>query len=117
MTTADYLIRLERDMTAGFLHLLVLLHVRRDEPIHGYGLIKNMDASTGAKGLWKEGTVYPLLAQLEKEGLVQSRWGKGSTGPRRKYYEITPAGRQVLRLAQGIWHDLRTTLDTLVEAP
>jgi PadR family transcriptional regulator, regulatory protein PadR len=85
MTAADFLIKLERDLASGFLHLLVLAHVERIGPIHGYGLIKAMDDATGNKGLWKEGTVYPLLNQLEKEGLVRSRWGKGASGPRRKY--------------------------------
>lgn len=111
---ADYLVRVERDMTTGFLHPLVLLHVQRDGPIHGYALIKAMEATTG-RSLWKEGTVYPLLAHLEKEGLVESRWGTGTSGPRRKYHQITPAGRQVVRLAAVIWKDLRTNLDRLLE--
>jgi PadR family transcriptional regulator PadR len=56
-----------------------------------------------------------VLANLESEGIVKSRWGQGTTGPRRKYYELTPAGRQVLRLARLQWAELRATVDTILE--
>ncbi len=115
MNTSDYLLKLERDMTSGFLHLLVLEHVHHHQPIHGYGLIQAMDESTGRRGQWKDGTVYPLLVTMEKEGLLKSRWGKGSEGPRRKYYEMTPSGEEVRQLAHLKWHRLRRQLDNLLE--
>ena len=115
MAVTDSLARLERDMTAGMMHLLVLSHLRKDGPLHGYGLIKAMEASTG-KGLWKEGTVYPLLAAMERDGLVLARWGEPAAGPRRKYYQLTPAGRQALRIALDHWRQLRDTVDHLMEA-
>jgi DNA-binding PadR family transcriptional regulator len=114
-TTGDYLLKLERDMVGGFLHLLILQHLARHQVLHGYGLIKAMEEGTGGRGLWKEGTIYPLLAAMEAEGLVRSRWGVGEEGPRRKYYELTGAGRQVLRLAKAQWADLRAMLDALLE--
>ncbi len=113
MAVTDSLERIERDMTAGMMHVLVLGHLR-SEPLHGYGLIKAMEASTG-KGLWKEGTVYPLLAAMERDGLVLARWGEGGTGARRKYYQLTPAGRQALRIAVDHWRGLRKTMDKLLE--
>ncbi len=114
MVATDFLERIERDMTAGMMHVLVLSHLRKDGPLHGYGLIKAMEASTG-KGQWKEGTVYPLLAALERDGLVLARWGEPATGPRRKYYQLTPAGRQALRIAEDHWRQLRKTMDRLLE--
>lgn len=114
MRTADYLERLERDMTGGFLHLLVLEHLRRHQPIHGYGLIRAMEADK-APGQWKEGTIYPLLATFEKEGLIRSRWGKPGSGARRKYYETTPAGDEVRDLAVLKWNRLRDRLDDILE--
>lgn len=116
MNAADYLLKLERDMTGGFLHLLVLEYVQRLEPIHGYGLIRGMEEAQ-APGQWKEGTVYPLLAALEKEGLVKSRWGRPGRGARRKYYETTPAGREIRDLAILKWQRLRARLDTILEDP
>jgi DNA-binding PadR family transcriptional regulator len=112
--TAQFLVRMEREMTTGFQHVLLLATLRRHTVLHGYGLIRALEETT-AKGLWKEGTIYPVLANLEAEGIVKSRWGEGTTGARRKYYELTPAGRQVLRLARLQWTELRQTLDTLLE--
>lgn len=112
MVVTDSLERLERDMRAGMMHVLVLGHLKAG-PLHGYGLIKAMEATTG-EGQWKEGTVYPLLAALERDGLVSARWGEGGTGARRKYYQLTPAGRQALRIAVDHWKDLRATMDKLL---
>ncbi len=114
MRTADYLERLERDMTAGFLHLMVLEHLRRHAPIHGYGLIRAMEQD-GAPGQWKEGTIYPLLATFDKEGLIKSHWGEPGSGARRKYYEMTKAGNDVLDLAVRKWRDLRDRIDHTLE--
>jgi PadR family transcriptional regulator, regulatory protein PadR len=114
MAVTDSLERIERDMTAGMMHVLLLSHLRQDGPLHGYGLIKAMEGSTG-KGLWKEGTVYPLLAAMERDGLVVARWGEPDSGPRRKYYQLTPAGRQALRIAADHWRQLRGTMDRLLE--
>ncbi len=117
MTRGDVdLDRLERDMSNGLLQLLCLAVIRREEPIHGYGLIKAMDAAIGQRGWWKEGTVYPLLATLEKQGALRSRWGSGE-GARRKYYEMTPAGRRVLAAASDRWTNLRDAVDATLEEP
>ena len=115
-TSDAFLARLQRDMTTGFLHLLVLEHVRRLGPIHGYGLIRAMDDAVG-EGLWKEGTVYPLLGKLEAQGLVRSRWGDAPTGPRRKEYTLTPAGQDVLDVALARWRRLRDRLDAVFGEP
>ena len=112
--TADYLLKLERDMASGFLHLLLLATLRDDGPLHGYGLIKALGETTG-RGLWKEGTIYPILGTLEGEGLVKSRWGEPKHGPRRKYYELTSAGRQVLRVAIVQWKEFQSAVNGILE--
>lgn len=102
-------------MRQGMLQLLALGIIHRSGPIHGYGLIKEMEQATGA-GAWKEGTVYPLLANLEKQGVLQSRWGEG-TGARRKYYSLTGAGARSLQAARASWTGLRDAVDTTLENP
>lgn len=114
---ADYLARLERDLVGAVLPVLVLVHVDRTGPIHGYGLIKAMTDAAGGRDLFKEGTVYPLLSDLEKQGLVKSRWGQGDAGPRRRYYEITSSGKQALRIAVQEWTRVRDGVDTIVTEP
>ncbi len=107
--------RLERDMRQGMLQLLALAIIRRKGPIHGYGLIKEMESATG-EGAWKEGTVYPMLSNLEKQGVLRSRWGTGP-GARRKYYELTGAGTDSLRSAHTSWASLRDAVDAALEDP
>ncbi|HET6399353.1 MAG TPA: PadR family transcriptional regulator [Candidatus Thermoplasmatota archaeon] len=115
-TVAEFLARLDRDLASGLQQLLVLGLVAKTGPLHGYGLIRALEQATGGRQVWKEGTIYPLLATLEREGLAKARWGTPTTGPRRKYYEATPAGRQVLRLAVGTWRELRAAVDQVVDA-
>lgn len=66
---------------------------------YGYSLVHGLTGS-GAVGI-KEGTVYPILARLSREGLVTSHWVESSQGPPRKYYELTSAGRQACEALQA----------------
>lgn len=111
MTAPDYLAKLERDMAIGVLHLLLLAHIRRGAPIHGYGLIRAIAETTRGGLQLKAGTVYPILNDLEESGIVRSEWGQGESGPQRRYYELTPRGRQVLDLVGARWAGLRDAVD------
>ena len=67
----------------------ILYHGRH----YGYSLIRALNES-GSISL-KEGTIYPILARLDRDGLVRSDWVESDQGPPRKYYFLTPAGRQL----------------------
>jgi len=61
-----------------------------------------------------EGTLYPLLTRLKNDGLLSYRWEESKSGPPRKYYEITDAGKEFLKgLDQG-WNDLVEAVEKLV---
>src|SRR5215470_12305777 len=60
---------------------------------YGYSLVRVLTES-GSISL-KEGTVYPILARLDRDGLVRSEWVESDQGPPRKYYALSPAGRRV----------------------
>ncbi len=64
-----------------------------DERHYGYSLVRVLSES-GSISL-KEGTVYPILARLDRDGLVRSEWVESDQGPPRKYYALTSAGRQL----------------------
>ena|SRR5579872_1624344 len=76
----------------GILELAVM-RVLYDERHYGYSLIRVLTQS-GAISL-KEGTIYPILGRLDRDGLVRSEWVESDQGPPRKYYMLTPAGRQL----------------------
>jgi PadR family transcriptional regulator, regulatory protein PadR len=62
-----------------------------------------------------EGTVYPLLARLRRDGLVTTAWHESPTGPPRRYYELTAAGHQGLELFTGEWDRFTSAVDRLLK--
>jgi PadR family transcriptional regulator PadR len=61
----------------------------------------------------QEGTLYPLLSKLRREGLVDYEWRESEAGPPRKYYRLTPAGKAVLAELDTYWRDISRTIDQL----
>lgn len=94
----------------GFLDLclLSLLAERRD---YGRGLVERL-VEAGFDEV-PGGTLYPSLLRLEKQGLVRTEWVPSTSGPQRKYYELTPDGLVAAAdRAQG-WMQFRTAMDTV----
>ncbi len=76
----------------GILELAVM-GVLYHERHYGYSLVRVLSES-GSIAL-KEGTIYPILARLDRDGLVRSEWVESDQGPPRKYYGLTLSGRQL----------------------
>ena len=89
----------------GHLDLLVLATLRRTGPVHGYGLITALsDGSDGTFDL-PEGTVYPALHRLERDGLVESEWSTDAPR-RRRVYALTARGLEALAEKASAWRRL-----------
>ena len=84
------------------LPLLVLAVVGNDET-YGYMIAKCLEGA--GLGTVKGGTLYPILARLEADGLVSSLWREGSGGPGRKYFTITPTGISTLGDRTARWQE------------
>jgi PadR family transcriptional regulator PadR len=82
----------------GILELAVMAALYRRSH-YGYSLVRGLTAPDSVD--IKEGTVYPILARLAREGLVSSEWVESSQGPPRKYYELTAAGRAACESLQA----------------
>jgi PadR family transcriptional regulator PadR len=82
----------------GILELAVLAALYQRSH-YGYSLVRGLTASGSIE--IKEGTIYPILARLAREGLVSSAWVESSQGPPRKYYELTAAGRAACESLQA----------------
>jgi PadR family transcriptional regulator PadR len=67
----------------------------------------------GTEFATQEGTLYPLLSRLRREGLVGCEWKESVAGPPRNYYRLTEPGRQHLEQLQNYWHHLSETLTRL----
>lgn len=96
----------------GTLELAVLALLARS-PKYGGEII---DALTTSGGLaTSAGTIYPLLKRLATSGLVTTTWVESPSGPPRKYYELTDAGRGELANLTRAWNELSSALDQLLE--
>ena len=90
-------------MRKGILELCIV-NLLSQGKLYGYDLVKRL---AGIKGLVvTEGTAYPLLARLKKSGLLETRLVESRSGPARKYYTLTPKGRNSRRLMNAYWRDL-----------
>lgn len=96
----------EKQMKKGVLDMLVL-KLLTDSPKYGYQIIQEMRDQSDGAFLLKDGTLYPVLYRLEDDGLVKSRWSEaaGKQLPR-KYYEITPEGKDALSDMQEVWEKI-----------
>ena len=93
----------------GILELAVMAVLYRGRQ-YGYSLVRALSEHGGASlngASLKEGTVYPILARLDREGTVRSEWVESGQGPPRKYYALTPDGRR-------LFTELSQELDRLV---
>jgi DNA-binding PadR family transcriptional regulator len=98
MTEAsEQLSQIRLELRRGVVVLAVLSQM--DTARYGYSLIQQL-AEQGLE--IEEGTLYPLLRRLEKQGLLESEWEVGETRPR-KYYRISPLGREVLAALRVEW--------------
>ncbi len=82
----------------GILELAILSALYRNTH-YGYSLVREMTAA-GVFNL-KEGTIYPILSRLAKDGLVQTEWVESSQGPPRKYYSLTESGRIICEVLKN----------------
>ncbi len=89
------------EVLKGHLDSLVLAALE-EEPAHGYAIIQRLRHRSGEVFTLPEGTIYPALHRLERDGLVQSRWTDAS-GRRRRVYRITRSGRRSLAAGRLEW--------------
>jgi len=97
----------------GILELAILGALSRGRH-YGYSLVKTISGSSDID--LTEGTIYPILSRLAKEGLVQSEWVESSQGPPRKYYTLTLKGEETFRILDGEFRKLAAIVDNAQRA-
>ena len=108
--------RTQTDALRGSIDLLVLKTLSL-EPMHGWGISQRVQQLSRGVLEVNQGSLYPALQRLEKDGLVASDWGTTDNNRRARYYRLTSAGRRALgdelanwkRFAAGLEAVLRTT--------
>ncbi|GIN73680.1 putative DNA-binding protein YwzG [Bacillus sp. J14TS2] len=82
---------------------LILLQLLDERSMYGYELVKEMEKRSDYTLQVKEGTLYPALHKLEKQGFVEAFWEKQEKGPARKYYKLTETGEKLLKEKTSEW--------------
>jgi PadR family transcriptional regulator len=91
------------DVWQGTLALMVLKTIEAMGPLHGYGIARRIEQTSGDLLSLNYGTLYPALLKLEQEGSIVSEWGVSENNRRAKFYKLTRAGRKQLRREAQEW--------------
>jgi DNA-binding PadR family transcriptional regulator len=94
---------------------LLLLSVLARGPAHGYAVIGALRSHSGGEFDLPEGSVYPALYRLERDGLLASRWAEADGARRRRRYEITPAGEAALAAKRAEWRSLSRGVQAVLQ--
>lgn len=107
--------KFQKELNAGLVSLLLIGLIDREHgPMYGYQIGKRLEARAGRALPVKQGTLYPVLRSLETAGLLASDIEPSVAGPPRRWYRITPAGREALREWRQIWSGMRDLVDSVV---
>jgi len=90
---------------------LCILNAIKDSSLYGYDIVRKLRNIEGL--LVTEGTIYPILSRLKREGLVRTEIKESTEGPPRKYYEITTKGEKILSEMNNYWNDIKAGTDAL----
>src|SRR6186713_509938 len=99
-------------MRRGTLQYCVL-SLLADEERYGFDLVRELGEADGM--VTSEGTIYPLLSRLRRDGLVETTWRESASGPPRRYYHLTTEGNRALATFKSEWHRFRDAVDHIIE--
>jgi len=101
------------DLVQGTLDLLILKSLAL-EPMHGWAIAGRIRQLSNDVLLVQQGSLYPALQRLEKDGLITSDWDMSENNRRARYYRLTPAGRRALGVELESWKRFATGLDAVL---
>jgi PadR family transcriptional regulator, regulatory protein PadR len=105
--------RLQTDALRGSLDLLVLKTLSL-APMHGWGISQRVQQVTDGALEVNQGSLYPALQRLEKEGLIASEWGTTDNNRRARYYRLTASGRRALGEELASWRRFAAGLEAVL---
>jgi PadR family transcriptional regulator PadR len=91
------------DVKQGTLALMILKTLETLGPLHGYGIARRIEQTSGDLLAVNYGTLYPALLKLEQEGDISSEWGVSDNNRRAKFYALTRAGKKRVRAEAEEW--------------
>ena len=98
------------DVWQGTLALMVLKTLESMGPLHGYGIARRIEQTSGDLLSVNYGTLYPALLKLEQEGYISSEWGQSDNHRKAKYYKLTRAGKKQVEREERDWEQATAIL-------
>lgn len=102
------------DALRGSLDLLVLKTLSLS-PMHGWGISQRVQQISGGELEMNQGSLYPALQRLEKDGLITSEWAVTDNNRQARFYRLTAAGRRALGTEVESWKRFAAALDTVLK--
>ena len=107
--------KFQKELSAGTVSLALLAVLgRAAEPMYGYQIAKTLERSGEGVLSGKQSALYPVLRNMEGAGLLESHVEPSVSGPPRRYYRITGAGRDALRDWTAAWRATRDSVDSVL---
>ena len=94
---------------------MLILHTLEGGSKHGYGVARHIQMASGEVLTIEEGSLYPALHRLERQGLVSSEWGISESNRRAKYYSLTRRGRASLKSEVAAWKAAVSAIESVLE--
>lgn len=105
--------KINRELMKGSTSILILTLLEKED-MYGYRITQELKNRSNNIFDMKEGTLYPTLHSLEKDGAVESYWLESEEERKRKYYRITDTGTKLLRQKQKEWHFFMSTMNNII---
>jgi transcriptional regulator len=105
------------DVWQGTLALMILKTLETLGPLHGYGIARRIEQTSGDLLSVNYGTLYPALLKLEQEGFIDSEWGVSDNNRKAKYYKLTRSGRKQVERETREWQQTTDILAKFLTEP
>jgi len=102
------------DLIKGSIDYLLLCLIGQ-QPMYGYQILKELEGRSQGYFKFKEGTLYPALHRLEKDGLLLGKWQMIPRGRQRRYYHITEKGCSILVEKKAQWRDFFAAMNLIMQ--
>lgn len=104
------------EILQGTLDLLVLKTLETLGPLHGFGIARRIEQTSGAALRMNQGTLYPALVRLEQRGWIDSNWGLSANNRRARFYALTKRGKKQLEQEVRNWEQAASIIARVLEA-
>jgi transcriptional regulator len=105
------------DLLQGTLDLMVLQTLASMGPLHGYGIARRIEQTSGNEVLLNQGTIYASLVRLQQRGWISAEWGTSDNNRKAKFYTITKRGRKQLSEDAAYWQRLSIVMKRVLAIP